>query len=262
MLYRKCKLTSNFSLKKIFNISQKHVVGRAILKCDFITYTPPSLNLVNGETNQIFIDLPREGRAISLKGSHLELDINVTPRGGVHNQFVDSDQITLVNPGPLALFNKYRLRSSSGKIIEEIDNGHVFCLMHKLISSSRDRDDLSIGFHRSNGVRERVLTNNKTAKGNSHVRICLKDVFSFAEHQDKCIYGLGYKLTLQRNSDNRVLSHPAQANDAANLALVGRVIIDDISWYVPHYTPNISNQNIVLGHIVSKAPSELSYIRR
>ena len=32
----------------------------------------------------------------------------------------------------------------------------------KIISSSRDRDDLSIGFQRGIDVRERELTNNKT----------------------------------------------------------------------------------------------------
>ena len=73
---------------------------------------------------------------------------------------------------------------------------------------------------------------------------------------------MGYKLTLQRNSDNHVLSHPAQAIDAANLALAGRVIIDDISWFVPHYTPSISNHTLMLEHVVSKALIELSYIKR
>ena len=114
--------------------------------------------------------------------------------------------------------------------------------MHKLKSSSRDSDDLSIGFHRSNEAREKELTKNKTTKGNYHVEIHLKDVFGFAEHQDTCTYGLGYKLTLQRNSDNHVLSHRAGVDNEAKLALAGRVIIEDLSWYVPHYTPSISNQ--------------------
>ena len=112
-------------------------------------------------------------------------------------------------------------------------------------SSSRDSDDLSTGFHRSNGVRERKLTNNKQTKENYHVRIFFKDIFGFQEHQGDCTYGLGYKITLERNSDNHVLSHPAQVNDAANLALVRRVITDDISLYVPHSCPSISNQNIM-----------------
>ena len=73
---------------------------------------------------------------------------------------------------------------------------------------------------------------------------------------------MGYKSTLQRNSDNHVLSHPTQANDAANLALAGRVIVDVISWYVPHYTPSISNQKLMSSNFAFKTPTELSYIKR
>ena len=134
--------------------------------------------------------------------------------------------------------------------------------MHKLISSSRDNDDLSIGFHRSNGICERELTNNKQTKKNYFVTIYPKDVFGFAEHHDNFTYGLGYKLTLQRNSDNHVLSHPAQANDAANLVLAGRVNIDDISWHVPHFTPSISNRKLMLSIVASKTPTELTCIKR
>ena len=44
--------------------------------------------------------------------------------------------------------------------------------------------------------------------------------------------------------------------------MAGRVIIDDISWYVPHYTPSVSNQNLMLQHALCEAPTELSYIKR
>ena len=73
---------------------------------------------------------------------------------------------------------------------------------------------------------------------------------------------MGYKLTLQRNIDNHVLSNPAKANDAPNLALARGPNMDDISLYVPHYTPSISSQKLMLGHIVSKTPTELSFIER
>ena len=133
--------------------------------------------------------------------------------------------------------------------------------MYKLISYSRGSNYLSIDFHRSFQARERELANNKQTKGKLHVRIYLKDAFGFAVHQDNCTYGLSYKLTLRRNSDNHMLGHLAGANAAANLASAGRAIIDDINLYVPHYTPRISNQKLMLGHIVSKAATELTYIR-
>ena len=106
------------------------------------------------------------------------------------------------------------------------------------------------------------MTNNKTTKVNNHVRIYLKGIIGFTEHQDKCTYGLGYTTTLQKNKDNHVLNHLAGANDAANLALPGRVIIHDKSLRVPYHTPNISNQKPMLGRIVSRAATERSYIKR
>ena len=119
-----------------------------------------------------------------------------------------------------------------------------------------------MGFHRSIEARERELIDNKTTEGCYHVRSFLKTVFGFAEHEDNCSYGLGYKLTLQWNCDNHILGHSTGANDGANVVLAGRIPIDDMSLYVPHYTPNISNQKIMLGHFVYKVATHLSYIER
>ena len=81
----------------MFNWSHKFVVDRPILKCDCFRYTPASLNLVNRESNQIFIDKPRHDSAISLKDSYLELDFSVTLRAGAHAWYADGDHIRLVN---------------------------------------------------------------------------------------------------------------------------------------------------------------------
>ena len=149
----------------MFNLSQKSAVDRSFLKCDFISYTPTSLNLVNGERNQIFVDIPGEDSALSLRNCYLDLDFSVTHRAGAQARYADGDHIRGVNLGPLAIFNEYRLTNSSGKEIEEIGNAHVFCLMRKKIPSIRDSVDLSIGFRRSTGVRVRELTDNKTTQG-------------------------------------------------------------------------------------------------
>ena len=70
--------------------------------------------------------------------------------------------------------------------------------MYKLIGPIKNSDDLSIGFHRSRIIRKDELAQNKNVKGKYHLRIMLKDVFGFAEHQEKVTYGLSYKLTLKR----------------------------------------------------------------
>ena len=51
---------------------------------------------------QIFIDIPTEDSAISLKESYLELDFNVTHRAGAHPQYAVGDHIRLVKLDPFA----------------------------------------------------------------------------------------------------------------------------------------------------------------
>ena len=131
-----------------------------------------------------------------MKDSYLELGFNATHRDGAHARYADGDLIKLVTLGLIAFFSKYKRTSSCGSGTEEMDNAHVICLLHKLISSSRDSDDLSIVFHISIEAQEKDMTNNKTITGNYHVRIYSKDVFGFAKYQDKCTSGLGYKPAL------------------------------------------------------------------
>ena len=97
------------------------------------------------------------------------------------------------------------LTTSSGKHLEDVSHAHIVSLMYKLITSAKDNGDLSVTFDRDRGRRQRGLTNRTNLKGIYHVRIMLKDIFGFAEHHEKAIFGLGYKLTLPRNRNNSVL---------------------------------------------------------
>ena len=122
--------------------------------------------------------------------------------------------------------------------------------MYKLITCNKKSDDLSIGFDRSSARRRDEMTNNKNVKGKYHLRIMLKDVFGFAECQQKAAYGLGYKLTLTRNKDEVVIDKVAGIADARNK-------IDHNHWCVAHYTPSIQQQGILTKQILGKTPTEL-----
>ena len=130
----------------MFNLSQRHAANRFTFKCDYIRYTPPSLNLVLGKNNQIVFDIPREDSANSLKHGYLELDSILTHRAGAHAPNADGDYIGLIILGPIALFDKYRLTCSNGKEIEDFDNAHVIPLMYKLSSRSRASYDFQLFF--------------------------------------------------------------------------------------------------------------------
>ena len=235
----------------MFKLSEKYEINRDILKCDYIRYSPSEISTKNTANSQAYINIPREDSVISLLNSYLELNFDVL-HAATNNRYVDGNNIRLVNLGPIALFSNYKLTTSSGKHLENIDHAHIVSLMYKLLSSSKGSDDLSIGFDRDRGRRQREMTNNKTQKGKCHVRFYLKDVFGFAEYQEKATYGLGYKLTLTRNTDNAVLNKDNANNN-------GKIKINAIEWYVPHYTPSMQQQSILSKQILSKTPTEINY---
>ena len=157
--------------------------------------------------------------------------------------------------GPIALFSNYKLTTSSGKHLEEISHAHIVSSIYKLLTSSKDGDDLSIGFDRNRERRKNELANNKTIKGKYHNGIYLKDIFGYAEHQEKGTYGLVYKLTLTRNTDNTVLNKD-------NVVVNGRVEINSLDWYVPHYSPNLEEYTKLMTQINKNSPTLLHYPER
>ena len=215
----------------MFKLNEKHEVDRRVSKCDYIRYSPSEISTINTANSQIYINIPRENSLISLLNSYIDLNFDIVY--GVNNDiYEDNNEIRLVNLGPVALFSNYKLTTSSGKHLEEVSHAHIVSLMYKLITTAKGCDDFSIGFDRDRDNRRNELTNNKNKKGEYHVRIYLKDVFGFAEHQEKATYGIGYKLNLTRNNDNAVLNKD-------NATALGKIKISGIEWYVPHYTASM-----------------------
>ena len=62
-----------------------------MLKSVYIRYTPLSLSFVNGETNQVLSDIPREHSAISSKDSYLDFNLNVNHKASSHARYSDGD---------------------------------------------------------------------------------------------------------------------------------------------------------------------------
>ena len=239
----------------MFKLNEKYEINRDILKCDYIRYSPSEISTINTANSQVYINIPREDSVISLLNSYLELNFDVLHAAAPNNRYADGNDIRLVNLGPIALFSNYKLTTSSGKHLENIDHAHIVSLMYKLLSSSKGSDDLAIGFDRDRTRRRNELTNNKNIKGKYHIRIYLKDVFGFAEYQEKGTYGLGYKLTLTRNTENAVLN---KANAINN----GKIRINALEWYVPHYTPSVQQQSISSKQILNKTPTQIQYAER
>ena len=238
----------------MFKLNENYEVDRKILKCDYIRYSPAETSTINTPNSQIYINIPREDSVISLLNSYLDLSFEVIKRVD-NSRYANDNDIRLVNLAPVALFSNLRLATSSGKHLEGISHAHLVSLLYKLITSSKDSNDSSIGFDNSRNRRRDELVLNKNIKGKYHLKIMLEDVFGFSQHQKKATYGLGYKLTMTRNKDEAVI-------DKANGIADARIRIDHIHWCVPHYTPSIQQQNTLSKQVLSKTPTELRYVER
>ena len=147
--------------------------------------------------------------------------------------------IRSINLAPVSLFSMYKLRTFSGKHLEDISHAHIDSLMYKLITSAKDSEYVYfIGFNKARGRRRDDIAFNKNKKGQYFLRITLKYAFGIAEHQEKATNGLAYKLTLLRSKDDAVQDKTVGIGNP-------RIKIDHIHRYVTQYTPSIQQQSIL-----------------
>ena len=227
----------------MFKLNEKYEISRNILNCDYIRSSSAETSTINTPNSQKHIIIPWKDSDTSLLKSYLDLNFEVNKKAD-NSRYANGNDIRLVNLRPIASFSNFRLTTSSGKHLEDIIPAQIVSLMYKLTSGATDTNDLSTGFDHSRNRRRDELTSDKNIKSKYHLRIMLKDVFVFAEHQEKATYGLSYKLTITRIKDDAVIDKPACIADARNK-------IDQIPWFLPHYTPCIQQQGTLSKQILS-----------
>ena len=197
------------------------------------------------ETQDIFT-YPSESYLI-VEG-YLEKNLN-PPNATVYNR--NTDLITLTNNGIMHLFKRIRYDLSGQEIENLVHPGQATTMLGLLkypddFSKSKGLNQLwykdtntnaTIGNNGNAGfsVRRHYIFNSDPV-GTFSFRIPLKHIFGFCEDYNKIVYGLKHNLTLTRNNDNDAIYR--NNNDTAGAAMVdGRVILTEISWFMPHVTP-------------------------
>ena len=188
----------------MFKLNENYGVDRRLLKCDYIRYLFEQPSTLNTPNSQFYINIPRGDSVNSLLNSYLDLFFEVIKKAE-KSSYASGNDIGLNILGPIALFSIFVLTTTSGKDLEDIFHAHRVSLMYKLLTSSRGSDDFSIGFDQNRGRRRDELTDNKKINGKFHVGIMLKDVFGFAQDQQKATLGLGCNLTETRIKDDAVV---------------------------------------------------------
>ena len=171
--------------------------------------------------------------------------------GGVVQNYVDNDVVTLINNAMLYLFSDIRFHLASHEIEVLQNPGQATTILGMLkypddFSKSQGLNQLWIkdentgranidnnnaGYNAGFDIRHRHIIKSPTPKGSFSFKIPLKHFFGFCEDYKKILYGMQQRLTLTRiNTDSPILR--ANAADAAEL------FIEKISWFMPHVIPS------------------------
>ena len=138
--------------------------------------------------------------------------------------------------------------------------------MYKLVNCCKSIEDSLNVYHQGNETHEQEVTTK--ANGNYEVRINLKEVFEFVEHQENVTYGIGYMTTLQTKSDDIVWInwHGLRATETARLpvnrTIGGKIQMVVMSSYVTHLVPKRSPQKLMLEQFVSRSTTESVYNKK
>ena len=240
-----------------FNLDSTCDYNNDIHKNKIIKYKPNNLATMNANNTNINIRLNREENHLNLHDSYLEIEFVVSDdAGGV---FANDANIRLVSYGMMALFSSVKLETSAGRTIEYIDHCHPNLLMYKLLTSTDD--EYESGFVKIQGEGDSQLKGDHIAaqRGHMYMMIKMSDLFGFVNDLEKII-GLGFKLILKRNNNDRALyrvnSNPgAFAND-------DNIEIRDISWCVPSIDPSNDNRIVVQKGLSKKNNVDFSYYER
>ena len=197
------------------------------------------------ETQDIFT-YPSESYLI-VEG-YLEKNVN-PPNATLYNP--NTDLITLTNNGIMHLFKRIRYDLSGQEIENLVHPGQATTMLGLLkypddFSKSKGLNQL---WYKDTNINATIDNNGNAGFavrrhyifdsdpiGTFSFRIPLKHIFGFCGDYDKIVYGLKHNLTLTRNNNNDAIYR--NDNDTAGAAMVdGRVILTEISWFMPHVTP-------------------------
>ena len=117
-------------------------------------------------------------------------------------------------------------------------------------------------FVRNQGNRDSQLKGDPATaeRGHMYKMVKMRDLFGFVNDLEKIIYGLGFKLILKRNNNDRALFRVDA--DPDRVANDGNIEIRDISWCIPSIVPSNNNRIIVQKGLNKKNNIDFSYYER
>ena len=112
----------------MFKLNKNCEIGRKILKCGFIGYSPAETTKISTPKCQICINIPKKDSLISLFNSYININFEVFKKID-DSRYASRNDIRLVNLVLIALITNFELTTSSGKHLEDINHAQIVSLM-------------------------------------------------------------------------------------------------------------------------------------
>ena len=235
----------------ILQITEDIPVDDSIYEYEYKEYNPiAGTNLNRGsivitiESQDIYTH-PAESFLI-VEGRLIKLAVG---GGGADVPYDVDTVISLINNGIMYLFSDVRYHLASHEIEVLQNPGHATTMLGMLkypddfnksqglnqlwvpdtpIADNNAADLANLGFKK----RENHIINDSDPRGTFSFKIPLKHFLGFCEDYKKILYGMQQRLTLTRSGNIQDSIFRAKAADE------GRILIDKISWFMPHVIPS------------------------
>ena len=225
----------------ILRITDPIITDESIVEYEHLEYDPIAGTNLNG-TSDIMITIELQDVFSHPSESFLLIEGKLTKDDDT--PYADADVVILINNGMMYLFKRIRYELAE-KEIETIQHPGQTTTMHGLLKYPDDfsksvglnqlwfKDTVAAASKVDNlgfKVRQDYIIQKPTHKGTFSFRIPLKHIFGFCEDYNKIIYGMKQTLTLTRDNDKNAIFRN-------NVAAVGKVTLNRISWYMPKVIP-------------------------
>ena len=233
----------------ILQITEDIPVDDSIYEYEYKEYNP----IVGTNLNRGSIVLTIESQDIYTHPAESFLVIEGQLLKDNNNDYVDADNITLINNGIMYLFSDIRFHLSSHEI-EVLQNPGQATTMLGLLKYPDD-------FYKAHGLnqlwfkdesinpdqatnagfkkRHEYIIQTADPKGTFSFKIPLKHFLGFCEDYKKILYGMQQRLTLTRTDNNNIIFKGTKTVNNNVVAIdVGKVYIKRIRWFMPHVIPS------------------------
>ena len=233
----------------ILQITEDIPVDDSIYEYEYKEYNP----IVGTNLNRGSIVLTIESQDIYTHPAESFLVIEGQLLKDNNNDYVDADNITLINNGMMYLFSDIRFHLSSHEI-EVLQNPGQATTMLGLLKYPDD-------FYKAHGLnqlwfkdenidpdqetntgfkkRHEYIIQTADPKGTFSFKIPLKHFLGFCEDYKKILYGMQQRLTLTRTDNNNIIFKGTKTVNNVVVAIdVGKVDIKRIRWFMPHVIPS------------------------